>query len=185
MGSQSTRGRPAHSAVRVGAENAFWVQFVHKTRLFYRDRLGTYIGKVGGKGRFVQGNDHGDTCGTSYSSMKRMLYTLLMYDAATTGFEVYYYYPPPNQTKLSPIGRMQARAKSWAEANPPATRGVHVATTGFLLDFLSGWETPCSVSRLTPVQHCLVCHSAFLLQLPRPPRTQPHPHSSHPSCRRG
>lgn len=54
------------------------------------------------------GSDHGDTCGTSYSAMRRMMWTLLMYDAAVSGFEVFYYYPPPNQTKLSPIGHFHS-----------------------------------------------------------------------------
>ena len=75
------------------------------------------------------GADHGDTCGTSYSAMKRMLYTLIMYDTATAGFEVYYYYPPGVRNgSLSPIGRIQARAKNWTDTHLPPERGVHVAS---------------------------------------------------------
>lgn len=92
-----------------------------------------------------RGSDHGDTCGTSYSSMKRLLYTLMSYDTATAGFEVYYY-SPVNKSLLTPIGRIQARAKTFAEAHPLSERGVHIASTAILLDYFAGWEAPCAAT---------------------------------------
>jgi hypothetical protein len=91
-------------------------------------------------------SDHGETCGTSYSAMKRILYSLIMYDTATAGFEVYYY-QPTNRSLLTPIGRIQARAKNWADSHMPiAQRGVHIASAGILLDYLAGWEPPCTAT---------------------------------------
>lgn len=74
--------------------------------------------------------------------MKRMMYTLLMYDTAAAGLEVYLFYP--QNTTLSPMGTMLSAAKKWADTTPIPDRGVHLATTGLLMDYFAGWETPCS-----------------------------------------
>ena len=86
----------------------------------------------------TSGNDHGPTCGTSYSAMKRMMYTLLMYDAAAAGLESYLFYPPAGNTTLSPMGVMLSSAKKWADNTPTQQRGVHLATTGLLMDYFAG-----------------------------------------------
>lgn len=75
----------------------------------------------------------------------RDIYVRSRYDTATAGFEVYYY-SPVNRSMLTPIGRIQARAKTFADTHPLSERGVHITSTAILLDYFAGWEAPCAAT---------------------------------------
>ena len=78
-------------------------------------------------------------------------YTLLMYDAAAAGLETYLFYPPAGNATLSPMGKMLSAAKKWADTTPVQQRGVHLATTGLLLDYFSGTNTTVNFCRMLAV----------------------------------
>ena len=92
----------------------------------------------------VDQSSHGETCGTSYSLMKRLMYTQLAYDSAFFSFEGALLYGA--NTSLTPIGSMQLAARAFfaAAAAPPApTLGVHVPAVAIVLDAIGGFVRPC------------------------------------------
>lgn len=93
----------------------------------------------------VDQSSHSDTCGTSYSLMKRLLYTQLAYDSAYFAFEGGLTYT--NNSAITPIGAMQLAARAFfgAAASPDkaATLGVHVPAVAVMLDFVGGFVRPC------------------------------------------
>lgn len=93
----------------------------------------------------VDQSSHGPTCGTSLNLMKRLLYSQLAYDAAYFAFEGMWLFEGNNS--LTPIGRMQQRARRFAiesaELHGGLGLGVHVPTVAVMLDFVGGWTRPC------------------------------------------
>ena len=92
----------------------------------------------------VDQSSHGEVCGTSYSLMKRLMYTQLAYDSAFFSFEGGLLYGA--NTTLTPIGTMQLAARAFfdAAAAPPApTLGVHVPAVAIVLDAIGGFVRPC------------------------------------------
>jgi hypothetical protein len=93
----------------------------------------------------VDQSSHSATCGTSYSLMKRLMYSQLAYNSAYFAFEGGLQYSM-NQSALTPIGAMQLAARAFfaAAAAPPApTLGVHAPTIAFVLDHVGGFVRPC------------------------------------------
>nr|MBP9900403.1 hypothetical protein [Verrucomicrobiota bacterium] len=89
-------------------------------------------GSAGGTG----GETHGPTKGTSLSLLKRLLYSHILYNSVTVGFESGWF----DGEKLSPIGRIQQSAQRWVKAH--GQPGVMLTPVALLVDFYSGWTFP-------------------------------------------
>ena len=89
-------------------------------------------GSAGGSG----GETHSPTNGTSLSLMKRLLYSHILYNCVTVGFENGWF----EGEKLSPIGRLQQSAQRWVKQQ--GQPGVLHTPVALLLDFYAGWTFP-------------------------------------------
>lgn len=93
-------------------------------------------------------SDHSSTCGTSYSLMKRLMYSQLAYNSAYFAYEGGLVYEPL-ETRVTPIGAMQLAARAFfaaaASSASPGTPplGVHVPAVALLFDSASGFARPC------------------------------------------
>ena len=93
-------------------------------------------------------SSHSATCGTSYSLMKRLMYSQLAYDSAYFSFEGELT-DAANATSVTPIGAMQLGARAFfagAAAGAPGARtalGVHVPAVALMLDHAGGFVRPC------------------------------------------
>jgi len=93
----------------------------------------------------VDQSSHSDTCGTSFSLMKRLMYTQLAYNSAYFAYEGQLTYST-NASVLTPIGVMQLSARSFyaaAAAASPRSLGVHVPSIALMIDFVGGYVRPC------------------------------------------
>ncbi len=92
------------------------------------------------------GYAHGPEDGTSLRLLKRLIYTHILYNCTAVGFESSWLQqttksgPYEDQWALTPIGKMQASAQEWVEAN--GQPGVMHTPVAFLLDFFAGWAVP-------------------------------------------
>jgi hypothetical protein len=89
-------------------------------------------GLSGGTG----GETHGPTKGTSLSLLKRLLYTHILYNCVSVGFESSWF----DGEKLSPIGQIQQSAQRWVKEH--GQPGVMHTPVALLVDFYSGWTFP-------------------------------------------
>ena len=83
-----------------------------------------------------QGADHGPTQGTSLSLLKRLIYTHILYNSVTVGFENAWF----EGNKLSPIGEIQQAAGRWIKAN--GQPGTMLTPVAIMTDFFAGWSFP-------------------------------------------
>lgn len=88
-------------------------------------------------------SSHSDTCGTSFSLMKRLMYMQLAYNSAYFAFEDGLTYST-NSSVLTPIGVLQLSARSfYNSAASSSSLGVHVPTVALMIDFVGGFARPC------------------------------------------
>lgn len=110
-----------------------------------------YDEEVGGN---LTSNDleHGPTCGTSLSLLKRLLYTEYMYNSDLLGFEASWFLEGENRliddkyvvrgsdAILSPIGIIQQGMKKFVDKYK--SPGVMYAPVGIFIEFFSGFVPP-------------------------------------------
>lgn len=83
--------------------------------------------------------------GTSLSLLKRLIYSHILYNSMTVGFESGWFETTSAEgqgveKKLSPIGVMQRAARKWVDKEGPP--GTMVAPFALMLDFFAGWTVP-------------------------------------------
>ncbi len=90
-------------------------------------------------------HEGGPEKGTSLSLLKRLMYSQILYNSVSVGFESGWFEAESSATedpepKLSPIGVMQRAAKDWVgKEGQPGTMMVPFA---LMLDFYAGWTVP-------------------------------------------
>jgi len=90
-------------------------------------------------------HEGGPEKGTSLSLLKRLMYSQILYNSVSVGFESGWFEANSSaaehtEPKLSPIGVMQRAAKDWVEKEgQPGTMMVPFA---LVLDFFAGWTVP-------------------------------------------
>jgi len=90
-------------------------------------------------------HEGGPEKGTSLSLLKRLMYSQILYNSVSVGFESGWFETESSATKhpepkLSPIGVMQRAAKDWIEKEgQPGTMMVPFA---LMMDFFAGWTVP-------------------------------------------
>ncbi len=82
------------------------------------------------------GVEFGPTKGTSLSLLKRLLYSHILYNSVSVGFESGWFI----KDQLSPIGHIQQSAQRWVRQH--GQPGTMVTPVALLLDFYSGWTFP-------------------------------------------
>jgi hypothetical protein len=100
----------------------------------------------------VDQSSHSDTCGTSFSLMKRLMYTQLAYNSAYFAYEGELTYST-NSSLITPIGTLQLSARSFyaaaatssssSSSSKTLSLGVHVPSIAIMLDFVGGYVRPC------------------------------------------
>ena len=94
------------------------------------------------------GKDYGPTKGTSLSLLKRLMYSHILYNAMTVGFESDWLYLKKiastsafdRDDALTPIGHIQQNAVKWIRKN--GQPGVMYTPVARSLDFFAGWTFP-------------------------------------------
>lgn len=134
IGAETAQGLPnnqVYYAFIRGAGKQYGVPWFGNASVFNRWGYKTY-GSSGGSG----GETHGPTKGTSLSLLKRLLYSHVLYNSVTVGFESGWF----EGEKLSPIGHIQQSAQRWVKAH--GQPGVMHTPVALLVDFYSGWTFP-------------------------------------------
>jgi len=134
IGAETAQGLPnnqVYYAFIRGAGKQYGVPWFGNASVWNRWGYKTY-GSSGGTG----GETHGPTKGTSLSLLKRLLYTHILYNCVSVGFESSWF----EGEKLSPIGHIQQAAQRWVKEH--GQPGVMHTPVALLVDFYSGWTFP-------------------------------------------
>ena len=134
IGAETAQGLPnnqVYYAFIRGAGKQYGVPWFGNASVWNRWGYKTY-GSSGGTG----GETHGPTKGTSLSLLKRLLYTHILYNCVSVGFESSWF----DGEKLSPIGQIQQSAQRWVKEH--GQPGVMHTPVALLVDFYSGWTFP-------------------------------------------
>ena len=134
IGAETAQGLPnnqVYYAFIRGAGKQYGVPWFGNASVWNRWGYKTY-GSSGGTG----GETHGPTKGTSLSLLKRLLYTHILYNCVSVGFESSWF----DGEKLSPIGKIQQSAQRWVKEH--GQPGVMHTPVALLVDFYSGWSFP-------------------------------------------
>ncbi|MFN7998827.1 MAG: hypothetical protein U0Q18_34705 [Bryobacteraceae bacterium] len=83
-----------------------------------------------------EGEDHGPRKGSSLSLLKRLLYSHILYNGVSVGFEAGWF----EGDHLSPLGRIQQSAQRWVRQN--GQPGTMLTPVAVMVDFYSGWSFP-------------------------------------------
>jgi hypothetical protein len=134
IGAETAQGLPnsqVYYAFIRGAGKQYGVPWFGNASIFNR-----WGYKVYGSSGKNEGYEFGPTKGTSLSLLKRLLYSHILYNCVSVGFENGWF----EGDKLSPIGKIQQSAQRWVKEN--GQPGVMHTAVALLLDFYSGWSFP-------------------------------------------
>ncbi len=135
IGAETAQGLPNsqvyYSFIR-GAGKQYGVLWFGNASVFNRWGWKSY----GPEGK-SEGYEYGPTKGTSLSLLKRLLYSHILYNSVTVGFESAWF---DSEGKFSPIGRIQQAAQEWVSKN--GQPGTMITPIAVMQDFYSGWSFP-------------------------------------------
>ena len=135
IGAETAQGLPNsqvyYSFIR-GAGKQYGVLWFGNASVFNRWGWKTY----GPEGK-SDGYEYGPTKGSSLSLLKRLLYSHILYNSVTVGFESGWF---DSEGTLSPIGRIQQAAQEWINRN--GEPGAMITPIAVMQEFYSGWSFP-------------------------------------------